>query len=101
MPYNTTRLLAWAGNTEADMDHYRIWWGTVTRTYDNFIDTTGLSGLVGSTGRPAQRIAGLLDNTTYFFAVTAWDQAGNQSTFSAEVTRLVTVPLLRILKQNV
>jgi hypothetical protein len=53
--------------------------------YDVVID-------LGLTTSPA--ISGLVDGLTYYFAVTAYDQAGNESAFSAEVARtLATVNL--------
>jgi len=69
--------------------------------YNLSFDSTGLSGGLGSTDQPDMRVSGLEDATTYFFSVTAWDTSGNESTFSNEISRFITVPLVRILKQNV
>ena len=98
MPYNDQKLVRWTGNSESDMDHYRAYSGQVTRTYNNFLVTTGLSGL-GTTGEPALYVTGLPNGVLSYLAVTAFDTAGNESTFSAEVSIFVTVPLLHVLKQ--
>jgi hypothetical protein len=55
---------------------YRIWVGTKTGQYDYSInvgtDTTGVA-------------PGLSDDTKYYFAVTAYDNYGNESDYSTEV----------------
>ena len=102
MPYNTSRILNWRGNTESDMDHYRIYVGTVALSSSGNFDSTGLTGGLGSTAQPAMRVSGLADSVQYFFSITAWDVNGNESTFSSpEVTVTPIVPLTRILRQVV
>ena len=98
MPYNDQKLVRWTGNSESDMDHYRVYSGQITRIYNAFLATTGLSGL-GTTGEPGLYATGLPNGVLSYLAVTAFDTAGNESTFSAEVSTLVTVPLLHVLKQ--
>ena len=98
MPYNDQKLVRWDGNSEADMDHYRVYSGTVTRVYNLLQDTTGLTGF-GTTSRPALYATGLPNTMLSYIAVTAFDTAGNESTFSSEVSIFVTVPLLHVLKQ--
>lgn len=100
MPYNTSKRINWAMNSESDLAGYIVYYGTASRVYSSMSTGVGLSG-DGSTGVPSKSISGLLDNTTYYFGITAYDTAGNESTFSAEVSTLVTVPKLRVLKQSV
>lgn len=100
MPYNTSKRINWNMNSESDLAGYIVYYGTASRTYSAMSTSIGLSGN-GSTGTPSKIIAGLLDNTTYYFGVTAYDATGNESTFSGEVSITVTVPKTRVLKQNI
>lgn len=87
-------------NSESDLAGYIVYYGTASRTYSLMSTSIGLPG-DGSTGTPSKIISGLLDGTTYYFGVTAYDATGNESTFSSEVTSLVTVPKVGILKRIV
>lgn len=87
-------------NSESDLAGYIVYYGTSPRTYLAMSTGIGLSG-DGSTGTPSKIISGLLNGTTYYFGVTAYDATGNESTFSGEVSTTVTVPLTRVLKQTV
>lgn len=100
MPYNASRRINWAMNSESDLAGYIVYYGTASRTYSAMSTSIGLSG-DGSTGAPSKIIAGLLDNTAYYFGVTAYDATGNESTFSGEVSTTINVPLVRVLKQSV
>lgn len=100
MPYNTSKRINWSMNSESDLAGYIVYYGTASRTYSAMSTSIGLSG-DGSTGTPSKIISGLLDGTTYYFGVTAYDATGNESTFSGEVTTTVTVPKTRVLKQTV
>lgn len=72
-----TLNVSWASNTEADLAGYRLRLGTVSGQYTQTID-------VGS-GTSAQ-IDNLQIDTTYYVAVYAYDQAGNESAPSPEVS---------------
>jgi hypothetical protein len=98
MPYNTQRRIFWKGNVEPDMSHYRVWRGLASNQYSDWIETTGLAG-IGSTDRPGLIYPGLENNTQYFFAITAWDINGNESSPSAEVTATPIVPLTRVVRR--
>jgi hypothetical protein len=69
--------LAWNRNPEIDVAGYRIYWGEVSRVYTEMRDTGSSPG-------------GLVDNlnpgTPYYCAVTAYNAAGQESAFSAEIT---------------
>ena len=84
MPYNTSKRINWNMNSESDLAGYIVYYGTQSGIYGSMSTSIGLSG-DGSTGRPSKLIGGLLDNTTYYFGVTAYDLTGNESTFSADV----------------
>ncbi len=73
--------LAWDPSPSANIAGYRLYQGNSSRTYNAMLD-------VGNTN--AATSAGLLAGTTYFFAVTAYDTLGLESTFSDEVS--YTVP---------
>lgn len=99
MPYNTSKRINWNMNSESDLAGYIVYYGTASRTYSAMSTGIGLSG-DGSTGTPSKIISGLLDGTTYYFGVTAYDATGNESTFSGEVLVTVSVPMVKILRQS-
>ncbi len=67
---------SWDANTEADLAGYKVYYGTVSGNYTVSLDV----------GNATSATIDSLDfNTTYFFAVTAYDNAGNESDFSDEV----------------
>jgi fibronectin type 3 domain-containing protein len=72
-------MLTWDANTESDLAGYKIYLATASGQYS--LPTAAL---------PATLTQFLVENlqldVTYFFAVTAFDTAGNESNFSNEVT---------------
>ena len=72
---NQQVTLEWDAATDPLVTGYTIWWGTNTEDYTASLDTTN-SFVTAS---------GLAPNTTYYFAVTARDGAGDVSTPSAEI----------------
>ncbi len=75
--------LAWDANTETDLQGYKVYGGTASRTYT-------CSTQVGNT--TTCTISGLEAGRTYYFAVTAVDCAGNESGYSNEVSYTVPAP---------
>jgi hypothetical protein len=73
--------LAWNANTDTDLQAYKVYSGTASRTYS-------CSTNVGKSTNCT--ISDLTAGTTYYFAVTALDTAGNESGYSSEVS--YTVP---------
>jgi len=69
--------LSWEPNDEPDLAGYRIYYGTASHEYINFVNV----GKVTS-----YRLDDLIDDVTYFIALTAYDRAGNESDFSGEVS---------------
>ena len=70
-------IVAWLPNTEPDLLGYTLWLGRQSRQYETGIDV-GLA--------TEYKLIGLAHDTLYYFAVTAYDTAGNRSAFSAEVS---------------
>ena len=73
--------LARKANREPDLAGYKIYIGTTSGTYS-------LAGSPFSTAIATSYIAtNLPKGQTYFFAISAYDSAGNESVLSAEVSR--------------
>ncbi|NLD36638.1 MAG: hypothetical protein GX654_07205, partial [Desulfatiglans sp.] len=68
--------LTWEPNSEPDLSHYIVYWGTTSGNY------TSNSGNIGMVTEYSVTIP---DEGQYFFAVTAVDEAGLESDFSNEV----------------
>ncbi len=69
-------IVSWSPNSESDLAGYRIYYGLQSSNYskvENAGNTTSYS------------IGNLKAGQTYYFAVTAYDQSGNQSEYSTEV----------------
>lgn len=75
--------LSWNPSPDADVIGYRVYFGTASRAYNQprgaGLDTKGTTRFVVDNLTRGQR---------YYFAVTAYDAAGNESAFSAEVSKL-------------
>jgi fibronectin type 3 domain-containing protein len=74
---------SWDANTEPDLAGYKIHYGTESGTYTTTLDVGDSTTVT---------IDSLQANTTYYFAVTAYDQAGNESVFSDEVELFIPPP---------
>ena len=75
--------LAWDANSEPDLAKYRVYWGLESGTPTESLD-------VGTA--TAATIADLDDGTTYFFTVTAINEAGLESGPSNEVSHTTPSP---------
>ena len=74
--------LTWNGNSEQDLGGYKVYRATSSGAYGAPIAT--INGNVTS-----YVASGLPKGTTYFFVVTAFDNSGNESSYSNEVSRSV------------
>ena len=68
--------LTWDPNPESDLGGYRVYYGPTSRGYTNF-QQFGKAN--------TNTVTGLLDNTPYYFAVTAFNTNGLESDYSNEV----------------
>ncbi len=70
--------LSWDANSENDLSGYRVYYGTQSnRNYSDVVDVGNVVTF---------RISNLDAGRTYFFAVTAYDFSGNESSFSSEIS---------------
>lgn len=69
--------LTWEANSEPDLSHYVVYWGTASRVYVNNSGNIGL--------KTEYKVQLPNDDKIYFFAVTAVDEAGLESDYSNEV----------------
>jgi hypothetical protein len=81
-PTGTTVNLDWDPNTEADLEGYHIY------VNDTGAGSTGPFHWVYSTigTSTGQTVAGLMQETTYYFVIAAYDEVPNNSTYSAYAT---------------
>jgi hypothetical protein len=69
--------LAWNPSSDVNVAGYKIYYGLTSRNYTSSVD-------VGNVSKAS--IGGLQQNTTYYFAATTYDSAGNESDFSNEAS---------------
>lgn len=75
-----TVTLAWDPNTETDLAGYRLHYGTASRSYTQRVDAGNVTQYT---------FPNLLAGQTYYFAATAYNTAGNESGYSAEVSHTI------------
>jgi hypothetical protein len=68
--------LAWDANTETDIAGYKIYYGTVSRTYANSINVGNFTSCTLS----------LTEGRTYYFVATAYNTDGLESDYSSEIS---------------
>ena len=73
--------VSWQANTESDLAGYKIYYGTQAGSYSTTINVANVL---------QYSLTGLSEGSTYYFAVTAYDQSGNESSFSTEVPLVVS-----------
>ena len=76
--YAANITLAWDANQESDLKGYILYYGTSSRSYTNNID-------VGN--KTQHTVSDLQSGVTYYFAVTAYNNANLESDYSVEVTK--------------
>lgn len=85
--YAETITFTWNANAESDLAGYKLYQGTVSGQY-------GPPVTLGNVTTHTLTLPTLTVDQAYFWAVTAYDLAGNESPKSDEFTRIVTgVPL--------
>jgi fibronectin type 3 domain-containing protein len=73
--------LTWAANGESDLAGYKIYVGTASGIYDFPVSAFVIGKVTSYT------VANLPIGQTYFFAMSAYDTDGNESSLSAEVSK--------------
>lgn len=68
------------GTALTDLAGYKVYYGTSSGTYDTTVDAGNVSTI---------NIINLTEKETYYFAVTAYDTAGNESSYSNEVSKTI------------
>ncbi len=76
-PGNGQAIVSWQANSEQDLAGYHLHYGTSSGVY-------GFNLNVGNT--TGHLLQGLTNGVTYYIVITAYDQTGNESGYSAEVT---------------
>lgn len=75
--------LAWNRSTSTNVTGYRVYYGASSRNYSNSV----VAGNVTTNTVP-----GLASGVTYFFAVTAYNAGGLESSFSSEFSYVPVIP---------
>lgn len=81
-PTTSSITLTWDPNTDSDLAGYKIYRATTSGAYGAVLGTV-------PAGTVTYQATGLSANTTYFFVITAYDDADNESSFSNEVSKLI------------
>ena len=79
-PDSSSAVLNWDRNPEANVAGYKLYVGTGSRSYGSSLDLGNVTTF---------KVIGLSKGKTYFFAITAYDTAGNESTFSNEGSKTI------------
>lgn len=79
-PSGGTAVLSWDANSEPDVQGYKIYMATTSGGYGASIATVPM-------GVTTYTVTGLENHTTYFFAITAYNSSGAESTYSNEVSK--------------
>jgi len=75
--------LAWDANTESDLAGYKVHYGTASGSYTVHTDVHNIT---------TSTVTGLTAGQTYYFVVTAYNAANNQSGYSNQVSYSVLAP---------
>ncbi len=83
-PGDASVTVSWDANTEPDLKNYTIFWGASSGA---LMDSSAVDK-----AQTSKTITGLTNGTTYFFAVSATDTAGNASTRTASISATPVKP---------
>jgi hypothetical protein len=81
-PTTSSATLTWAPNTESDLAGYKVYRATASGAYGAALATIPVGTLT-------YQAMGLSASTTYFFVISAYDSAGNESSVSNEVSKSI------------
>jgi hypothetical protein len=77
----TSVTFVWDPDPDSSVAGYDLYYGVACQVYTNVIDVGNVT---------TATVTGLVSGVTYYFAITAYDTSGLQSTFSSEI--VYTVP---------
>lgn len=78
--FGATIRISWSANSESDLDGYKVYYGIASGRYLSCRDVgNSTSADIGNLG----------EGLTYYFAVTAYDMSGNESSYSREVSIVI------------
>ncbi len=81
-PIRGSVTLSWLANTETDLAGYKIYRGTTSGSYGSPIAVIGKDAT-------SYTVSALQSGTTYFFVITAYNNLGNESSYSNEVSKSI------------
>lgn len=79
-----TAALSWTSSQDSDLQGYRVYYSTASGSY---AQARGAGVDVGAA--TSFVVQGLERNRTYYFAVTSYDAAGNESAYSTQVSKVI------------
>ncbi len=82
-----TATISWNANTEPDLAGYKIYYGTSPRS--GACPTGGYPNVQSVGNVTTYAFNNLTSGFTYYFSVTAYDTSNNESTCSAEVSKII------------
>ena len=83
--------LSWNRNTEPDIAGYVVYWGTASRSEQDYDNSHTINDNLNDGSVISYEITGLEEGKTYYFAVKAFDTAGLYSDYSEEVSTTIPV----------
>lgn len=88
-----TAVVSWNANSEPDLASYKIYYGISSRTGTDpkVCGTCGYSASINVGKVTSYTFNNLTDGQTYYFSVSAIDTSTNESSFSAEVNKIIPV----------
>jgi hypothetical protein len=86
--------LAWDPSPDSTVIGYKVYYGVASRTYTNLVTVGNVTNM---------NVFGLVEGTTYYFAVTAYNILGMESDYSSEVsyTEPAGPPIALLMSTNV
>lgn len=80
-PTPVSAVVAWDPNTEADLMGYKLYVGTSSGVYGSPIDVGNFTDY---------EVRNLEPGRTFYFSVTAYDLSGNESSYSDEISNVLS-----------
>jgi hypothetical protein len=78
-------LVAWKANADTDLGGYKVYYGTKSGTYETVADVQKAT---------SYQISNVQNGFTYYVVVSSYDNSGNESIHSPEISAYVPVPVV-------